>query len=113
MKKLAKLFKGISDPTRLDMVALLLEHKELCVCDLMASLQLPQSTTSRHLAYLKRTGWLASRQEGIWSYYSLSSVLRLNNAELLATVSELIRRSKDMSAANRRLEELQQSKRPC
>mgnify|MGYP003348541269 CR=1 FL=1 len=37
-------------------LALLLNNGELCVCDLTATLQLPQSTVSRHLAYLKAEG---------------------------------------------------------
>jgi ArsR family transcriptional regulator, arsenate/arsenite/antimonite-responsive transcriptional repressor len=32
---------------------------------------MPQSTVSRHLAYLKRNGWLQDRRGGVWMYYSL------------------------------------------
>jgi ArsR family transcriptional regulator len=46
------MFKALSDETCLLILCLLLEG-ELCVCDLMAALQLPRSTVSRHLAYLK------------------------------------------------------------
>lgn len=113
MKDLAKLFKGISDPTRLNIIGLLLEHTELCVCDLMAALQLPQSTTSRHLAYLKRSGWLTSRQEGLWSYYTMSRELRSDNAGLLEAVSVQIKRSDSISRANKLLQEYIQSKRTC
>nr|HXK57067.1 metalloregulator ArsR/SmtB family transcription factor [Gammaproteobacteria bacterium] len=56
MKVIARLFKALSDETRLRILCLLLEG-ELCVCDIMAVLQLPQSTVSRHLAYLKNAGW--------------------------------------------------------
>jgi ArsR family transcriptional regulator len=34
-------------------------------------LQLPQSTVSRHLALLKKAGWLKDRREGVWIYYSI------------------------------------------
>ena len=51
MKAPAKLFKALSDETRLRIFALL-NHGELCVCDLMEALQLPQSTVSRHLVLL-------------------------------------------------------------
>jgi ArsR family transcriptional regulator len=113
MKNLAKLFKGISDPIRLNIVALLLEQKELCVCDLMAALQLPQSTTSRHLAYLKRSGWLTSRQEGLWSYYSISAALRTCNAEILQAVSVQIIKSGNILDAKKQLSDFLQYKRPC
>jgi len=67
----AQLFKALSDETRLRILALLLAHGELCVCDLIATLQLPQSTVSRHLAYLRKTGLVRDRREGLWMYYSL------------------------------------------
>jgi len=71
MKQLAQTFKALSDPIRLRIVLLLQTEGELCVCDLMAVLKLPQSTVSRHLAYLKRSCWLEGRREGVWMYYKL------------------------------------------
>jgi ArsR family transcriptional regulator len=71
MKQTARFFKALADETRLRILALLLSEEELCVCDLMAALQLPQSTVSRHLAYLKNTGWVNDRREGVWIYYSI------------------------------------------
>ncbi len=70
MKTIARLFKALSDETRLRILSLLL-YEELCVCDIMAVLQLPQSTVSRHLAYLKNAGWLDDRRCGVWMYYSI------------------------------------------
>lgn len=72
MKNTARMFKALADETRLRIIALLLHEGELCVCDLMAALNLPQSTTSRHLSYLKNSGWVDDRREGVWMYYSLS-----------------------------------------
>jgi len=72
LKHLAQTIKAISDPIRLRIVLLLQAEGELCVCDLMAVLKLPQSTVSRHLAYLKRSCWVDIRREGVWMYYSLS-----------------------------------------
>ena len=70
MKTTARMFKALSDETRLRILCLLLEG-ELCVCDSMAVLQLPQSTVSRHLAYLKNAGWVDDRRCGVWMYYSM------------------------------------------
>jgi len=72
MKHLAKTLKALSDPIRLRIVLLLQAEGELCVCDLMEVLGLPQSTVSRHLAYLKRSCWVDIRRNGVWMYYSLS-----------------------------------------
>lgn len=71
MKHLAQTIKALSDPIRLRVVLLLQAEGELCVCDLMAVLKLPQSTVSRHLAYLKRSCWVDSRRQGVWMYYQL------------------------------------------
>jgi ArsR family transcriptional regulator len=72
MKHLAQTLKALSDPIRLRIIILLQAEGELCVCDLMAVLKAPQSTVSRHLAYLKRSCWVDIRREGVWMYYSLS-----------------------------------------
>jgi ArsR family transcriptional regulator, arsenate/arsenite/antimonite-responsive transcriptional repressor len=84
MKQLAQTFKALSDPIRLRIVLLLQSKGELCVCDLMAVLKLPQSTVSRHLAYLKRSCWLDGRRQGVWMYYKLRPESCLLCAELLA-----------------------------
>ncbi len=72
MKHFAQIIKALSDPVRLRIVLLLQTEGELCVCDLMAVLKLPQSTVSRHLAYLKRNCWVDIRREGVWMHYTLS-----------------------------------------
>ena len=72
MKHLAQTLKALSDPIRLRIILLLQAEGELCVCYLMAVLGLPQSTVSRHLAYLKRSCWVDTRREGVWMYYTLS-----------------------------------------
>lgn len=71
MKQTTNLLKALTDETRLRILALL-GQGELCVCDLVAVLQLPQSTVSRHLALLKNAGWVTDRRQGIWMYYCLA-----------------------------------------
>jgi ArsR family transcriptional regulator len=71
MKATAQFFKALSDETRLRILALL-TNGELCVCDLMAVLDLPQSTVSRHLAYLRHAGLVEDRRRGVWMYYRLA-----------------------------------------
>jgi ArsR family transcriptional regulator, arsenate/arsenite/antimonite-responsive transcriptional repressor len=82
----AQLFKALSDPIRLRIVLLLQSEGELCVCDLMAVLKLPQSTVSRHLAYLKRSCWVDIRRQGVWMYYQLSQESCPMCKELLDTL---------------------------
>ncbi|XXJ20662.1 ArsR/SmtB family transcription factor [Desulfovibrio caledoniensis] len=72
MEQLALRFKGLSEPTRLRVLRLL-DHGELCVCDLMAALNMPQSTVSRHMSFLRNGGWVNSRRKGKWVYYTLAT----------------------------------------
>jgi ArsR family transcriptional regulator len=64
------MFRAFSDPIRLRILHLLREG-ELCVCDLVEVLQLPQPTVSRHLSYLRRAGLIRAREERSWNFYSL------------------------------------------
>lgn len=64
-------FKACSDATRLRILFLLTE-RELCVCEIMAVLDMPQGKISRHLAVLKQSGLLTGRRDGVWIYYALA-----------------------------------------
>jgi ArsR family transcriptional regulator len=66
-----RLFRALSDTTRLRILHLLLAG-ELCVCDLVSVLDIPQPTASRHLAYLRKVGLVTVRKEGVWCYYQLA-----------------------------------------
>ncbi len=72
MLETVEVFRGLSEPIRLRIVALLTEG-ELCVCDLMEVLDMPQSTISRHMARLKSSGLVIDRRAGKWVHYSLAN----------------------------------------
>lgn len=65
------LFRAFSDRTRLRILNLLRDG-ELCVCDIIDALDVPQAKVSRHLAYLRRARLVEARKQGVWSYYSLT-----------------------------------------
>lgn len=65
------LFRALADRTRLRILCLL-RRGELCVCDLVAALDVPQPTASRHLAALRRVGLVRCRKDGTWCYYRLA-----------------------------------------
>ncbi|HCA9524894.1 TPA: metalloregulator ArsR/SmtB family transcription factor [Klebsiella variicola subsp. variicola] len=67
-----QLFKGLSDQTRLNLILLLREKGELCVCELTLVLKESQPKISRHLALLRDSGLLIDRREGKWIHYRLS-----------------------------------------
>jgi ArsR family transcriptional regulator, arsenate/arsenite/antimonite-responsive transcriptional repressor len=70
LTEMETLFKALADATRLRILGLLLTG-EVCVCDIHESLKIPQSKTSRHLAYLRRTGLVKTRRQGLWIHYRL------------------------------------------
>lgn len=66
-----RLFKALADPTRLRILGLLLGG-EVCVCHIYQSLRIGQPKASRHLAYLRRAGLVATTKKGLWVYYRLA-----------------------------------------
>jgi len=75
MQRLAAAFKAFGDPTRLEMLGLLLVHDEICVCDFVEVLGITQSKASRHLRYLVHAGVLEDRRAGLWVYYRVADGL--------------------------------------
>ena len=70
MRDLTKVFKALSDETRLRILNLLLE-RECCVCEVMQALEISQTRASRNLNILYDAGFLKLRKDGLWSLYSI------------------------------------------
>ena len=111
MRNLAAILKSLEDETRLRIMALLLEAEELCVCDFMAVLQLPQSTVSRHLAHLKNAGWLSDRRAGVWIHYSLARDLSPTYRALIAALRSILARTEAAGKDRERLTKLSSENR--
>ena len=94
------LFKALADPVRLRLLNLLADG-EVCVCHLHQALELPQSTVSRHLAYLRKCGLVLGRKEGLWVHYRLAKPAGELHRQLAACVatcareSDVLRRDRD------------------
>jgi ArsR family transcriptional regulator len=87
--QLEEVFKALADRTRLRILALL-GNNEVCVCHIHDSLGLPQPTVSRHLAYLRRSGLVAARRDGVWMHYQVSRALDpVVHAVVMAAVEAL------------------------
>lgn len=71
MQQLLNIFKAISDETRLRILKLL-ERGELCVCDIVAALDMIQPKVSFHLSILKNAGLIKSRKQGRWIHYNIN-----------------------------------------
>jgi len=68
---LARMFKALGDPVRLQLLSRVASHTggEACVCDLSVGFALTQSTISHHLKVLRETGLLQCERRGTWVYY--------------------------------------------
>jgi len=68
--KIAEIFKILGDPTRIKVLDVL-SKRELCVCDLAATLQMGQSAISHQLRILRGARLVKYRREGKEAWYSL------------------------------------------
>ena len=71
MRDLVKVYKALSDESRLRVLNLLLE-RECCVCEVMQALDISQSKASRILNTLYDVNFLKLRKDGLWSLYSIN-----------------------------------------
>lgn len=95
------MFRAFSDPIRLRILHLV-EAEELCVCDLVAILRLPQPTVSRHLSYLRKAGLVKVRQERSWNFYALVPGRTVFHRKLLACLGTCFNDVPDLTADGKR-----------
>jgi ArsR family transcriptional regulator len=76
------MFRAFADHTRIRILRLL-QDGPLCVGDLVHILHAPQPTVSRHLAYLRRLGFVETRQHGLWMFYELAPARNALHGKLL------------------------------
>jgi DNA-binding transcriptional ArsR family regulator len=70
--RLSELFRLLGDPTRTRILYALLEAGELCVCDLAATVEVPDTSVSHALRLLRTAGIVRNRRDGRMIYYSLA-----------------------------------------
>ena len=99
---LEQLFRALADPTRLRILALLAAG-EICVCHIHGALGLPQPNASRHLAYLRRTGLVATRKDGLWVHYRIAVPPDPALASVVAATIDALRSTRGISNDRRKL----------
>jgi ArsR family transcriptional regulator len=97
------LFKALADPVRLRLLNLLADG-EVCVCHLHEALDLPQSTVSRHLAYLRKRRLVVGRKEGLWVHYRLAKPSGELHRNLIGTIGVCRREIAGLNEDRRKLE---------
>lgn len=70
LEEMIEILKLAADKTRLTML-LLLQEKELCVCDLVELIGISQPGISQHLRKMKQARLVQERRQGTWMYYRL------------------------------------------
>ena len=84
-----KLFKALSDETRIRILKVILE-RECCVCEVMQALDISQSRASRNLGILEDAGFIKSKRDRLWMIYSIAEQTTSSYA---APLIELLRGS--------------------
>ena len=103
IEQLADACKALGDKTRLRILALL-GNNEVCVCHIHDSLGLPQPTVSRHLAYLRRSGLVAARRDGVWMHYQIAKSLHPVVRTVVTAAVAALQQAPDASRDRRQFE---------
>ncbi len=102
---LEMLFRALADQTRLRILALLASG-EVCVCKIHGALGVPQPMASRHLAYLRKTGLVATRRDGLWVHYRLAMPADPAVASVLRAAIDAVGKTRGLGADRKRLSTL-------
>jgi ArsR family transcriptional regulator len=103
MRGLVKVYKALSDESRLRALNLLLE-RECCVCEVMQALEISQSKASRILSTLYDVGFLKLHKDGLWSLYSIDwDGMSVYQKGIIATTSKAFEGNKQMETDREKL----------
>ena len=92
MREILNVLAALGDPVRLRLLRLL-RGRELCVCELVDALRMPQYKISRHLRSLRAVGLVKARRDGRWMHYRLSR--RGAHARLIRELLDVVCRRVD------------------
>ncbi|NWF52393.1 MAG: helix-turn-helix transcriptional regulator [Nitrospirae bacterium] len=70
---------------------MLLEKRELCVCQIMGVLNMSQPLISRNLSLLAKAGFLSGRRDGKLMFYKVKRNLNKENMLVLSILKELLK----------------------
>jgi DNA-binding transcriptional ArsR family regulator len=70
-KKALYILRAINHPLRLDILKLIDEKKKITVTEIYTTLEMQQAVASQHLAVLRRAGFVSTKKESKFVYYTL------------------------------------------
>lgn len=106
------MFRAFCDGTRLRILSLL-QDGDLCVGDIVESLQVPQPKVSRHLGQLRKAGLVTARKEGLWIHYSLATPTTEFHRKLLECAVTCFQEVPEIKSDNSRAKKLRKSGGCC
>ncbi|MBM3498352.1 MAG: metalloregulator ArsR/SmtB family transcription factor [Armatimonadetes bacterium] len=65
-RRLARVHGALANEVRLQIIELIAQHNEMCVCELVDLLDMSQANISRHVSVLRDAGLLTDRKVGTW-----------------------------------------------
>ena len=71
MIEFIKVMKALSDTNRVKIIKML-QHKEMCVCEIKEALRISQPSASKHLKLLEDTGLVTHKKDGLWVNYHIT-----------------------------------------
>jgi ArsR family transcriptional regulator len=77
---LRDIFYALSDKIRLEIIRLLIDNGEMCVCKFQEIFTISQPNLSFHLGILRKTGLVKIRRKGTWVNYALNGENQALNA---------------------------------
>jgi ArsR family transcriptional regulator, arsenate/arsenite/antimonite-responsive transcriptional repressor len=95
--------KALADGNRMRVVVALLDHDELCVCQITELLRITMATVSRHMSILHKARLVQSRKEGRWVYYRLGGSFP---SQVNSWLREAVRDTVEIKADRQKLAEI-------
>lgn len=106
MKRLIRVLKAISDPNRMRILKML-QHRELCVCEITEALGIAQPSVSRHMRILLEADLVVQQRDGLWINYRWNpSPEDPYSRDLLAKIGSWLEEDPDIRGLLRRFSEL-------
>ncbi len=83
-----EIFKVLADKSRLEIIKIIINSKEICACELLDKLNITQATLSYHMKLLKEVGLVSCYKRGTWCIYSIEKETFNNLSKLFKEIGE-------------------------
>lgn len=96
LKQITKITKALADKSRIRILCLLKNKKDLCVCEITEFIGLAQPTISSHLKLLENAGLIESYKDGLWVNYNIANGLDSFSMQIIETLYKNLENDKQI-----------------